>query len=300
MSERIILKQLLENIWDGVCITGLDRKVLYWNDAAQNITGYSAKEMVGVEYPSKVLKLSKYNEGVLGRIEGFDLLGKKIEMTKLEEDAFLQNKNGQWVSIDLKIISIVEKNTLSGIASIFRKKASQEISHYFMEDMTQKVMLDQLTKLPNRMCLEQYLSYRMNILRASNKPFCVVYADIDDFRFFNNHYGHQIGDEVLKSFGEIVRENIKKDGIMGRWGGEEFLGIFSLPPQITTRDIGEFVLSLFWRIKIPALQNNMIITASIGVAVANKYESEIGLITRADSLMYKSKVLGKNQVSIEE
>ncbi len=89
-------------------------------------------------------------------------------------------------------------------------------------------MHDNLTELPNRCYLESFISYKFEEYKKIGRSFAVLFADIDDFSKVNNTYGHDAGDMVLKNISKSLIRNIRRHDLVGRWGGEEFLGIYSI------------------------------------------------------------------------
>lgn len=121
----------------------------------------------------------------------------------------------------------------------------------------------------------------------------------DNFRDFNNSYGHDMGDKVLKVTANTFVTAIRKTDFVGRWGGEEFIGIFPMVDKAELETIAE---------KIRILVENSVlreendarfsVTVSIGGSVLDINDSVDSLVKRADEKMYISKKSGKNMVTI--
>lgn len=168
------------------------------------------------------------------------------------------------------------------------------------EKLKKLVYLDYLTKVYNRRGLldngNRYFESlkKVNYWRRKNeiRDLSVIFIDIDDFKKINDKYGHQKGDQVLKSFASFLKENFRKTDIIGRWGGEEFVVLLINVPYFLTKKKAETVRkkiekSSFSKIKI---------TASLGVVCYKKEKSLIDLLNKADKLMYLAKKTGKNRV----
>jgi len=146
---------------------------------------------------------------------------------------------------------------------------------------------DSLTGLYNK-------AYFMRILRNMknrNEKFCVAMLDLDDFKKFNDTFGHQQGDLVLKRVGEILKDSLVPGEFACRYGGEEFCIILKSNIDIAYKRM-EMI-----RKKIAMI--NGIVTASIGLIDSCEGPFHV-LIKKADSLMYKAKKKGKNRVVIKE
>ncbi len=157
---------------------------------------------------------------------------------------------------------------------------------------------DPLTKLYNRRFLENSLVNEVKRARRFERPLSVMMIDIDHFKKFNDLYGHQVGDEVLKHVADQIKENIRKDiDIAARYGGEELVVIM---PE--TNSIGATILAE--RIRSIIEKNNLArdlfeITVSIGIATFPAHEaSGSKLIELADRALYQSKETGRNRVTV--
>lgn len=157
--------------------------------------------------------------------------------------------------------------------------------------------IDFLTKLPNRRKLIQELTKFINLSRRYDKDLSIALIDIDDFKFINDTYGHDIGDLVLIEIAKVLKSSIRETDIVGRYGGEEFLLIF---PETTIQDavlISERIRLRIQNKEIFAGNIKLKITVSIGVSAykTNGIE-EMELIKAADVSLYHAKKHGKNRV----
>lgn len=166
-----------------------------------------------------------------------------------------------------------------------------------MEDIAIK---DGLTKIYNRLYLQNILPQLVGEAIANKKPIAVSIFDIDHFKQFNDTYGHLFGDEVLKTVARFGQEMVDQyDGIIARYGGEEF---FIILPDMPLRKAAKVIEEFRKKIENYELRyngQNAKITASFGVSgypeVADNVEE---LIKTADDAMYLSKRQGRNLVSI--
>lgn len=101
------------------------------------------------------------------------------------------------------------------------------ISNYLLfEEKTYLAQYDQLTKVYNRSCFEEHFKMVLQNSLCCKESFNLVLLDINDLKVVNDSYGHLIGDEVIKGFAQKLKKNIRKTDIIGRLGGDEFIGIF--------------------------------------------------------------------------
>jgi diguanylate cyclase (GGDEF)-like protein len=154
---------------------------------------------------------------------------------------------------------------------------------------------DALTDLYNRRKLDEFLKLEFNRSKQSRFKFSVTIIDIDDFKAINDNYGHNIGDQVLMKFSQILESNIRAADKLGRWGGEEFLLI---TPETDLN--GAFQLAEKLRKAISKHQFKVVknLSASFGVAEFKSDESVYHLVNRADTALYQAKANGKNEVVV--
>ncbi|HET6490820.1 MAG TPA: diguanylate cyclase [Syntrophales bacterium] len=202
----------------------------------------------------------------------------------------------------LKPVSIPE--LCLRIKRVVREKALLSERNHAMERLRESEqryqelsITDGLTKLFNS---RQFYAVLRGEIERSNRydlPLTVLMLDIDDFKKYNDTYGHLEGDRVLTRFSEIIRECLRHTDSAYRYGGEEFAVI--LP---STR--GEQGVVTAERVRI-ALKNEIFkpgpdkeirVTVSIGVAQHNKSEEMMDFLRRADQNLYTAKGAGKNQV----
>ncbi len=155
---------------------------------------------------------------------------------------------------------------------------------------------DQLTGLPNRRYMRDRIKSEQDRSARSGRPFALVMGDIDDFKRVNDTYGHQVGDGVLKHISAIITASLRKQDLLSRWGGEEFL--FLLPETDLN---GAMTVSEKIRSNIEAEpyiheDKSIHLTLTLGVAEFDEAQGIDGIIKRADEALYKGKKGTKNCV----
>ncbi len=170
-----------------------------------------------------------------------------------------------------------------------------------LEQLREESKKDPLTGLLNRRGFD--LAIEKILKDEISGDISLIFVDIDDFKKFNDKYGHLIGDEVLKFIANILKRNLKGKDIIARFGGEEIIILVTNTPYENVVKLAEYLRKeiadkrLIIKDKKEKLPQ---ITVSMGVAKLKKGENIKSLIERADKLMYYSKTHGKNRVSTEE
>lgn len=174
----------------------------------------------------------------------------------------------------------------------------QDISSEFAQnrELLRKAELDPLTGLYNKVSFESHVKSAMEKVRESEKLFFAV-ADIDDFKHFNDKYGHRSGDMVLTVISSLMEKHFPGE-ISGRFGGDEFM-MFTAAADLSSTC--EKLLKLSGEAHVELGGEDIRINLSIGAFItADKSVSYEQLFEAADKVMYKAKNSGKNTVIVEE
>ena len=153
---------------------------------------------------------------------------------------------------------------------------------------------DQLTGLFNRQKFDEVFVKEIKRDKRYDNALSLIIFDIDNFKKFNDDYGHNVGDEVLKVISEIVLQSVREHDTVVRWGGEEFLVLLPQTELEGAKKVAEKIrraIEKYHDEEIPAK-----ITASFGVTKLEKDDDETSVIKKADEALYIAKKEGKNLV----
>lgn len=158
---------------------------------------------------------------------------------------------------------------------------------------------DGLTRLYNHRYFHDVLKKTVRDSEKDYKSVSLIFIDIDNFKHYNDLYGHQKGDEVLKLTGEIIKKSIRDSDIAARYGGEEFAIIMPNTPEKDAILAAETLRLMIQNTYFEGEENqpNGKITASIGLSTfPDKAKSDIDLIKSADDALYRAKFFNKNRI----
>lgn len=154
---------------------------------------------------------------------------------------------------------------------------------------------DSLTTLPNRVKFQKEVEKIIDLNKHNNAKSAILFIDLDHFKNINDSFGHDIGDKVLKITASRIRECIRKDDILARFGGDEFVVLIN--GFENEKDLEEISKHLIGCISKPVLINNrtMFVACSIGISIHKKHSRTYqDFIKYADTAMYKAKDAGRN------
>jgi diguanylate cyclase (GGDEF)-like protein/PAS domain S-box-containing protein len=159
---------------------------------------------------------------------------------------------------------------------------------------------DHLTGLPNRLSFSRRSEQAVNSLRLSHKPYGLILMDLDNFKHINDYYGHDVGDEVLRSSGKILLSQLRNSSDMAaRLGGEEFAVLcFGDINEQTLHDVAERIRVQIGKEAVATPKGLLRFTASFGLALTQPDDAEWkSVYGRADAALHEAKAAGKDRVS---
>lgn len=231
---------------------------------------------------------SDYNtalEAVSGKLEGdeIDLVEAKAAINEVVSNTHNMMRENEKLEAEL------HKST----------EVMQELQRD-LEIVRKEALTDGLTNLANRKAFDSEIERIRQESLADDMTFCLVMMDIDHFKGFNDNYGHQVGDQVLRLVAQTLFEGVKGRDVVARYGGEEFAIIL---PTTELQSAAGLADSLRYAVAVKEIVNRNSgerlgrITLSGGAAEFVTGESVEDLIARADAALYTAKHNGRNQIS---
>ncbi|WP_295799318.1 GGDEF domain-containing protein [uncultured Microbulbifer sp.] len=168
-----------------------------------------------------------------------------------------------------------------------------------LEDSRRDALTDGLTGIPNRKCFDQTLYDSMAKATAKGKPLSLILADLDHFKSFNDNYGHQLGDQVLRLIAKTLEDGLGDLGMVSRYGGEEFAIVLPEANTDSAVDVAQTLLNKVASKRIVTKRSDEgmgTVTMSFGVTTFAPGEDLSDFLERADRALYAAKDGGRNQV----
>lgn len=291
--------RVLGSLYDGVYFVDPDRVIRYWNRSAERLTGYSSSEIVGRNCHDNILMHVDMQGRNLCR--GLcPLLKAMKEDVTFEQEIYLRHKDGHRVPVMVRAVPVKDKSgRIIGAAEIFSDNSPRITLAQRVEELQRLALLDPLTEIGNRRYAEMKLHSRLDEFYRYGWKFGVLFIDIDNFKDINDAYGHDTGDRVLRMIARTIQNGVRASDAVSRWGGEEFVAFIANIDPVALRSLAEKLRKLVEQSR-PRLNNELVVvTVSIGATISQMNDTPEGLIRRADRLMYRGKLSGRNCVMIE-
>lgn len=300
-------RALFEQSHDAVMIVSFDNKVLEVNWRTVDMLGYSFEELLSMRasdiyvYPAEGLKVieqliagqhvpifettlrTRSGEELIAEVSAelvYDVQGQPLHIQKIVRDITERKKN----EMALKVANTKLRSQLERIKTLQAQLREQAIR-------------DPLTGLYNRRFMEESLQREFALARRQGTPISLLMLDIDNFKQFNDTYGHEAGDFLLKELALLLKQEVRSSDISCRYGGEEFVVIMPGAALKQGLQRAERLCDLFARKHFNFQGQRLQSTVSIGVACYPHHgKTWQDLIKAADQAMYAAKAAGKNCV----
>ncbi len=288
---------ILNNLHDGLYFVDKERKITYWNKSAERISGFTAAEVIGKSCADSVLTHIDSDGNYLCQ-DGCPLQATIDDQQLRETTVYMHHKRGHRIPVLVRTSPLTnEKGEVVGGIEIFTDVSTQEGNELRVKELEKLAMLDNLTNLANRRYVEQEIHNRLSEYDRFKVPFGVLFMDIDYFKKFNDTYGHDVGDDVLRYVANTFLQNSRPFDLYGRWGGEEFIAVIRNVLQRELIILGERDRKLVEKSYIMHNGEKLQVTISIGATMIRQHDTIDSLLKRADENLYTSKADGRNRLT---
>jgi diguanylate cyclase (GGDEF)-like protein/PAS domain S-box-containing protein len=298
MLDRESYSNIFDNLYDGLYFVDRNRVIQYWNRAAERISGFKAEEVVGRSCSDNIL--THVDAGGDNLCQGMCPLAKTmVDGVPRQAEVFLHHKDGHRVPISVRTSTLTDQDgKILGGVELFSDISNYKLIELRARELEAMALLDSLTGLANRNYLQKEFLMRCEEQKRFGVHFGVLFMDIDHFKTFNDTYGHEVGDRVLKLVASTLANNSRPFDVFGRWGGEEFIGLIRNVTHQQLEHIGNRVRVLVNSSYITLEDYKLQVSVSIGATLVRENDSIDTLLKRADTLLYESKREGRNRLKI--
>jgi len=280
-------ESILQDTSDMIISLDKDYYIFKFNSGAENHFGYSQEEILGKPFEKLFLNPEDKEKMHLPVKSGVKSANAEIPM---------KTKAGRKIVVSMCVSRMRDGGFVVTAQDITEKKYLEEQLQQKNEQLNRLAITDNLTGLYNSRHFYHAIKSELSRLkRHAGRNLSIIYMDVDRFKEYNDTEGHQMGDRVLRSLGEVINACIRKDVDAGfRYGGDEFVVILPDTGVEQAKYAAERIQKQFGAFKFGDT------SLSIGIAEASLNDDEKSLVRKADFAMYTSKKSGKDRITISD
>ena len=311
-KSEALLTAILQRSPIPTFVIDKNRRILYWNGALEEISRIKAADVLGTRNQWKAFygheRPCMADLLVDERLDDLPLwYGQSYSRSTLIDEAFegtdffpALGEKGKWLRFTAAILRDSGGNLLGAqetLEDITARVLAEEALKASEKKYKTLSITDGLTKLFNGRHFYKQIRSEMDRAVRYGHNLSLLFFDIDDFKNYNDAFGHLEGDEVLTRLAEVTQRCLRKTDSAYRFGGEEFTAILPETSGTEATVIADRIRREFGGERFyPGQNEERKVTVSIGIAQYDREENLSELIRRADMNMYQAKSLGKNQV----
>jgi diguanylate cyclase (GGDEF)-like protein/PAS domain S-box-containing protein len=260
----------------------------YVSPACERVTGYSPAELYADPGPvldmleAQYLEMSRVTQRTSGIARPWELL--------------VRRKDGSTVWVEQRLTLVrAEDGRILALEGIARDVSQRKLAE---DRLAYQALHDELTGLPNRRLLRDRISQALARAGRDGGLVAVAFLDLDRFKIINDSRGHAEGDRVLVAIGERLRGAVRASDTVARFGGDEFVVVRD---RLSSRaDASDFAARLIREVqrRMPVDNGELVVNASVGVAISGTGDTPESLLRDADAAMYKAKERGRARAEI--
>jgi diguanylate cyclase (GGDEF)-like protein len=297
-ATKSLCNNVLNQVQDAVVWLDRDRKVVYWNKAAEQISGREAAAVLG--------KACFEEPALFVDFAGVNICRDKcpVSMTLKDGapralDVYLEHKEGFRTPASLRIMPVLKDNgEIIGAVETFTSTAPKITLPLGLPELEKMGLVESETGVPSRQYLEMTLATRLDEFQKYGLSFGLIYVDVDGYGKILEKHGRFNASKIVRTVARTLHKNIRFFDIVGRWSTEEFLVVL-LNIDEGRLDIVANKLRLLVAESYITTETGMLnATVSMGASLVLRYDTVESLVKRGEQLMMHSKWLGKNRVSM--
>ena len=296
MFSQASFESVLEQLHDGVYVLDRERKVVLWNRSAEQLSGFQKAEVLGRPCSDNILVHVDAQGNSLCK-GACPMVATMADGKPRENLVYLRHRDGHRVPVSVRASVLRDDDgNVVGAIEVFSDGTHEVETQKQLEELERQAMIDPLTQLPNRRFLDVRLENRNDELVRYGWTYGLILLDVDHFKLVNDTHGHDVGDRVLQTVARTLRGNARRSDDIGRWGGEEFLGIAGRVALEELTVVAERLRAQVEASRIEVDGQSKGVTVSAGATTARPGESRASVTQRVDALLYEAKNAGRNRI----
>jgi diguanylate cyclase (GGDEF)-like protein/PAS domain S-box-containing protein len=303
--------KLMELLVIPTFVLDVNCKVIIWNRACERLTGVPAAEVLGTSdhWRSFYTKARPTLADLLMQGRGAEirlLCEQQLRHNETDQNLCAENwcdmpRSGRrrYLGIDASPIYDASGKIIAAVETL-RDMTDEKKTQIALEQLAAR---DGLTGLANRRCFDSTLRDEWQQAQSRQQALSLLMVDVDNFKEYNDTYGHLAGDECLRQVAAAVAQEMRANDLVARYGGEEFAVILPNQSLPGAAIVAERIRSRVEHMRLPRRHGaNCVVTVSIGAASAVPSAAILPgqLLATADAALYRAKHMGRNRISLPD
>jgi len=277
-----IYRDILDGLQIGVSVVDPQKKIVFWSDGAEQITGYSRIDVLGRSASENILFHCNRSSCEMCT-DGCPMTIALHDGKPKEAITFIHHKSGYRLQVHTWTIPLRDKHGLViGLIQTFEGEFALGAPGPEDHDIRDRGQLDEITGLPNEAMMHAHLREMLGTLAELQVSFAVICLGIVDLNQFRAHYGQVATRSILQVLGRTLRNTVWPTDFVGRWSEDRFMVILSACREDALRAVSQRILNMTANASIHWWGEELSVTASIGSAVAIAGDNVESILRRCE------------------
>lgn len=282
LEQPEIFRAVLDSLQTGVYLVDRDRRIVFWNDGAQRITGYLSHDVLGRCCRDTLLDHCD-SEGNLLCATACPLTETMRDGRPREAQVYVRHRAGHRVAVQVRTVPVRDsRGAIIGAAESFDDRLMPLGKERRDGYLASHGCLDVVTSLPNRGYTQLHLREHLEAFAQFGVPFVVLCIRVEQLREFVQVHGQEAEEAILRIAAQSIRNTLRGTDFLGRWSQDCFLAILPECEAAAVRRVGERVCRVVSCSSIQWWGDRLSITVSLGSAAARPGDSIESLIATAE------------------
>ncbi len=295
VTETLFQQKLLDNMNDGVVFLDNNLQITLWNHGAERLTGIEGSAVYQRPFKPSLFDLCDEHGEPIDDAEcpiAHALHSGSQSLIRAQ----IRGRNDHRVAVDAHIMPVVAADgTLQGVTLALHDVSPETSLEERCQRLHEKAIRDPLTQVANRAEFDRVHGIFVDTHLKRGLPCSLIICDIDRFKNVNDTYGHPAGDEVIKSFAQLLKSKCRSGDLVARYGGEEFVMLCADCGVAAAFERAEQIRRAFAELPQQAVGGHPV-TASFGVTETQPGDSAQTMLNRSDRALLMAKGSGRNMV----
>jgi diguanylate cyclase (GGDEF)-like protein/PAS domain S-box-containing protein len=293
--RELFEQKLLENMYDAVVFVDAVARITLWNRGAERLTGMAGTSVRGHLWQPELLRLAD-EKGLPVHENDCPVLTALRSGVQSLRRLTIEGRAGRQVAVDAHTIPVAgDGGTMTGVILLFHDASSETSLEQRCLSLYEKATKDPLTQVANRAEFDRVHETFIAAHQQQNVPCSLIICDMDRFKQVNDTYGHQAGDDAIKTLAALLKNSCRPGDLVARYGGEEFVMLCANCDNPAATRRAEAIRKTLNQTPQDRM-NSRPVSASFGVTEIQPGDTAETMLRRADRALLIAKAQGRNCV----